>query len=532
MIGASGERETGYVRAAAHERQAPSFPVAACWVLVIVGGLLRTVVYLRAEPLWGDEAMLAANFDRPLMEQMTGLNYYQVAPPGFLLLTRLSYLVLGDKELALRLVPLLAGLLALPLFYQLARHVLPPVGTVLAVALFALSPYLIYYSTEVKQYSLDVLVTIAITLATLRTIRGGLSTAAALRLGVVGFVLVWFSQAAVFVLAGLGTVLLAVTIRARLPWRPFTQVAVFWAAGAVIVALASLISQSAETTEFMRHFWANSFLSPENPRQWFQALLMLMKHPGSLTLPFTGLLAMAGLLLVPKKRRMAFALLLAPLGIAFVMSLLQLYPWSPLGDYFRSGRLFLFAAPALILAVAAGAAEFALDRRLLFRLLGILLLMLLPFQPVMVTYAAFRPGRESDLGVRRPSVKPLMARLAAQWIPGDRIFVPASVVPVFDYYADRYPTLKGAIIQPRPASEALPSGRAWFLYQHTADLGGIQRVQQKLSQVGQPVRAYSAGLPALLLFDVHDTRSIAQRQAYAHNLSGVFQVWELVPPSR
>ena len=122
--------------------------------------------------------MVAANFSRPLSHQLSGLEYLQIAPPGFLLLARLSYLAFGAGDLALRLVPLLAGLVSLPVFYRLARRVLSPAGTTLASALFALSPYLIYYSTEVKQYGLDLLVAMVLTLSTLRTIEGGFSRAA------------------------------------------------------------------------------------------------------------------------------------------------------------------------------------------------------------------------------------------------------------------------------------------------------------------------------------------------------------------
>lgn len=70
----------------------------------------------------------------------------------------------------------------------------------LALALFAIFPSLIYYSSEVKQYSSDVM--FALLLLYLGT-RGR-----AMLLGVFGAVAVWFSHPAIFVLAGLGVVIM------------------------------------------------------------------------------------------------------------------------------------------------------------------------------------------------------------------------------------------------------------------------------------------------------------------------------------
>ena len=502
------------------------------WALLTIGALLRTAVYLQAEPLWGDEATLAANFSRPLCSQIAGLDYKQVAPPGFLLLTRLSFLTFGDGELALRLVPLLAGLLALPLFYRLARRLLPPFGVILATALFALSPYLIYYSTEVKQYSLDVLVAIGLTLATLRTVEEGFSVSAAIRLGVLGLVLVWFSQTAVFVLAGMGMVLAVWQISAGRRWQSLLVLAVFWGIGAGAATIASYSVQTQEQAAFMRWFWLRTFIPVDNPRVWLDALLMLIRHPGSIAVSVSGLLALVGLWFVPRNRRFPFALLLTPLAVAFAASMLQLYPWSPLAGYFRSGRLLLFAAPALLLGIAAGAAELARHGHRLLRVLGTSLMVVLPLQPAALSYTAFiAPGRGDDLAVRRPNIKPLMEQIAAEIQPGDRIFVLWTVAPVFAYYADEYPALQGARIQRREPDAILPSGRNWFLYQNKADLGGMERIQRQLNQLGQPVRVFTSGLPALLLYDVLDMRTPAERQVHAREPLGVFHVLELVIPS-
>ena len=76
-------------------------------------------------------------------------------------------------------------------------------GAVLAVGLFALSPGIALYAAETKQYSSDILVALALTELVLQWLerpdrrRTGV-------LVVAGLIAPFFSQPAVFVLAGLG----------------------------------------------------------------------------------------------------------------------------------------------------------------------------------------------------------------------------------------------------------------------------------------------------------------------------------------
>ena len=85
----------------------------------------------------------------------------QVAPPGFLIVSRTAVVAFGTSEYALRLFPLLCSLASLALFARIAARVLRGPGAVLAMALFALSPGIALYAAETKQYSSDILVALA-----------------------------------------------------------------------------------------------------------------------------------------------------------------------------------------------------------------------------------------------------------------------------------------------------------------------------------------------------------------------------------
>ncbi|HEU4453141.1 MAG TPA: glycosyltransferase family 39 protein, partial [Longimicrobium sp.] len=171
---------------------------------VAAGIVLRLMQYAVNRALWLDEALLTANllgrdwaglFGRPL-------DYAQTAPWGFLAAEKLISLVLGTSEYALRLLPLIAGIAGVLLAPRVARRLVSRPAVPLAVAVFALAPYLVYYSSEIKQYALDATLTLAVLGLAWDAARSPSPKRAALLLGAAGAAAVWFSQPVVFVLAG------------------------------------------------------------------------------------------------------------------------------------------------------------------------------------------------------------------------------------------------------------------------------------------------------------------------------------------
>ena len=70
----------------------------------------------------------------------------------------------GYSEETLQFVPLAAGVAAIVLFAHLAHRYLATWTAVIATAMFVVSDGLIYYASELKPYSSDVLVTIVLLL--------------------------------------------------------------------------------------------------------------------------------------------------------------------------------------------------------------------------------------------------------------------------------------------------------------------------------------------------------------------------------
>lgn len=112
-----------------HRNQA--WPRVALLATLALGIAARMAQYLSNRSLWLDEAYLALNIlGRDFSGLLRPLDNHQIAPPLFLWAVKLAVSLWGDGEAILRLVPLIGGILTLPLFYWLARRVLGPLGVI------------------------------------------------------------------------------------------------------------------------------------------------------------------------------------------------------------------------------------------------------------------------------------------------------------------------------------------------------------------------------------------------------------------
>jgi uncharacterized membrane protein len=172
--------------------------------LMFFGAALRTWQYMARGSLWLDEAAIARNVvARSYAQLLQPLDYAQIAPKGFLLAEKLAVSTFGPSEHAFRLYAFVLSLLALPLFYRLARLVLSQRAALVALAFFAVLGRPIYYASEAKQYSGDIFFAIVLLLAAVPVARGRQGAGNAIVLGITGAIAVWFSQPAVFVLLGI-----------------------------------------------------------------------------------------------------------------------------------------------------------------------------------------------------------------------------------------------------------------------------------------------------------------------------------------
>ena len=440
-------------------------------LLLLTGSALRIVPFLLDRSLWLDEAKLALNVvERSPAQLFRPLDYEQAAPVGFLLLEKGSVAVFGEGERALRLVPLLGGLGALGSFFFVVRRWLSPAESLLALALLALAQPLVYYATEVKQYSTDVLVALALLWAAGRALDAG--PPALWLLVPAGVIGVWLSHPAVFVAAGVGlTLVLSAWLGGdRRKATLFATAVAAWTASFLVHY--ALVLRRSDPTGFLVRFWADGF-PPLPPRSLAELLWPVRTFfdffvdPAGLGLAGLAAAAFAmGCWRYGRSDPRVLALLLSPGLFTLLAALLRLYPFPTsrsLDAYPLPGRVVLFLVPSAVILVAAGLGGVARaadrDRQVLAGAMAGFLFVSLAVDAV--TRPAYR--------IRLNEIRPLVAAIAREGHAGDTLALNVRAMPVFRYYVRRYES--GAGFVAGLAIVELPGTNRWNLYER--QLGAI-----------------------------------------------------------
>jgi hypothetical protein len=296
-----------------------------------------------------DESNLALNIrSRSLIELFQPLDNFQSAPVGFLTATKLVTMLLGYNDFALRLIPLLCGLVTLALLIWVSQKI-SPLSTPLAVAIVATSYFHIYYATEFKQYAVD----IALTLLYLGFVVQTAQAPTRKHIGIIaliGVVSVWFSNPMIFVLAGMGLVLWIHFIFKR-DWVTVRQLTVMGILQLISFAVVYWVSYRQIATgtqigDFMNKTWQAHFLRPNinSAMQFFFEIFTLISGFYN---PVLFILCLYGFVIgIIKIRKLWLWLILSPLLFTGIASFLELYP--------LANRFLLFILAPIIIIIAIG----------------------------------------------------------------------------------------------------------------------------------------------------------------------------------
>jgi len=478
-----------------------SFEYAAALLAIGFGLALRFRQYSLNLSFWLDEAMLALNIvNRNFGELVRPLDYDQGAPLGFLWIVKAVESVLGNHEYSLRLFTFLAGCLSLFALWWLVRQLIRPVGGVFALLVFASSRYLVSYGTQVKQYAVDVTVTLLLYLLGLSLFKKNAQAKDYWLLGFLGALSVWVSHAAVFTLGGLGLVLIGAAALKK-NWRStlyYGLVSVFWALNFAALYLIQYRSLAANT--YLTNFWADYFmpLSISAPAWAVDRLGGLFYNPGGLGLDVPSVLILvlflAGLIsLLIRERRWVWV---------FTLSLLFTLAASSLDKYPFGGRMGMFAVPGLLICLGEGievlrrpfASKPALGLVGALLLAGVLAYGSLSFSVEL----AFRPKLTENIA-------PTMAFLKSNYRAGDVIYLYRTSIPAFRYYAPKHglenaKIFDGADFHQNRAgyqselNQLAGNKRVWFLFSHLTDFEYVDDrdyIVAYANQLGQKKREFS-----------------------------------------
>jgi hypothetical protein len=329
--------------------------------LLALGVLWRTVRYLCQFPLWGDEAFVCLNFlDRDYHGLIQPLRFDQVAPLLFRWAEATMYHLLGGTEWALRLLPFLAGLGSLALFWRLAWLSLPSTAAaLLATGILAVAYYPVRHSCEVKPYALDLLMALILLVPAVCFLREPKRSRWLVILALVIPVVLGLSYPAVFIAAAVSVVLLPTVCRqsGRAVKLAFLTFNLFMAASFCGYYWLAGLGQYASMD---RDYWEGSF----PPRQPVALLTWLCQvhtgnlfaypigsHYGGSTLTFV--LCVVGAWQLWRQRRWELlGLAIVPFLLTMLAAAVHRYP------YGGSARVAQHLVPGICLLAGIGLAAF------------------------------------------------------------------------------------------------------------------------------------------------------------------------------
>ena len=473
---------------------------------ISVGVVLRLLGYFRNRSLWFDEAALAVNLvERPLAGLFRPLEFHQGAPVGFLVVEKSLTSVLGPSEFALRLLPLICGLLTVFLTAVVARFYVSRSAVPFAVALVAVNPSLIYFSSEVKQYSSDALVTLLLLCTFARLAESDWSGRWMAALAAIGSVAIWFSHPAVFLVAGAGIVLL---VSGRSDVRRIARLAsVLTAWGASLVLLYMVSLRHLANDHALLDFWGQYF--PPNPTgahtlMWlFDVFSASFHDPGGLAvLPGMGLFIVGWAGLFRRNRTLGWIVFWSGVGL-LLAAFAHKYP---LGS-----RLLIFAVPILLLLVAEGLATVC-DRLPHGNLVEVVVACLVLSLPALNAIRGVS-------GIRRDDIRPVIQYVNARAAPSDDWYVYFQAQPQMRYYSDVFGmSVKwklgsdcggDAACYARDVDSLIGGSRAWIIFSHVLVRDGTDDrtiLVALLNQKGRCLEEFSSGSAHAYLYDFSMSR--------------------------
>ncbi len=394
----------------------------------LVGIGLSIYQYIFNRSLWLDEAKLAHNIvDRDYLELLEPMDSNQVAPFLFLWIERFFCQVFGINEFSLRLLPLIAFFCSIFLVFKVSKLLIKN-STIswLVLVLFCLSPLLIYYATEVKQYMLDVFVTLLLYYLFLRSYTSNFYKLVTLIIA--GVICVFLSNISIIILFTLSVYFVLFEYKNnKIALIPIP----FWILAFVLYYFQFIFNHPVRNA--MQEYWNFAFL-PKNPFSvefWFwiakktrMVFVYLLNFPDKFNFFVIPLLLYVfGLVRYVYKQdfKVVFALIF-PVLVHLALSYLEIYPFHV--------RMILYQIPLYLIPIAISL-SFSYDKLTRYVKSKWFLVIVCFCLPMLLFVQAFVKQYPFQI----EEVRPLYAYIKEHAELEDTIYVYCGSVDAFLYYS-------------------------------------------------------------------------------------------------
>jgi hypothetical protein len=321
-------------------------------VIIAISCIFLIIQYLSNRALWIDESAVALNIlNRDYLGLLKPLDYGQLTPLLFLLISKFNFSLVSHSELGLRLFSLLSFIASLLLVKKLISIFFKSYTVqIIVLSLFAFNLSYIYFASEFKQYIVDVFVCLSILNVNFKTFKTDNQK--------------YITICALYILAILLSHVAILIIFSMSIYHLFSQ----WQVKKInrtffISHLIFMMVYGLFYLKFMYHhplqgalakYWQNCFL----PINSISAFTLFFKHKFSMIFAdffqfgkwigaFLMILFTLGIFSTIKKKNYTFFIItILPIITHLVLSALKAYPFDL--------RLILYLTPLIIFLIGAG----------------------------------------------------------------------------------------------------------------------------------------------------------------------------------
>lgn len=414
--------------------------------ILAIGFIIIIREYIGGRSLWVDEAMLALNMNKSFGELSGILDNHQTAPILFLFISKILVLIFGISDYTVRLLPLLAGLGSLFVFYLISKKLFDIKGSIIAIALYISTDRLIYYANEFKQYSVDVFVSLIFIYLLIGIFEDGINGKNNLLILFTGMICIWLSYTSIIILFVFIIFLYFkfILIKNKKMIISTTIIGSIWLANILLLYFFVFKQNPDYQYQPLIEYWSGYFMPfpfqgysdiiwlPKAIKDFFvyftnSNFLFIREYPiikDILAYIFMALFVFGIYLIFKSKKRYLSAYIILILTIAIIVSAFNVFPF---GD-----RMVLYIVPLMLIMCTHGIAGI-ISRRKKAKIIPVILLIIifvLPF--ISRIYHLIEPTNKSE-------IKAVISYFENNKQAGDKIFIKNHEVyylPQYTFYSD------------------------------------------------------------------------------------------------
>lgn len=329
--------------------------IHALVALTAAAALLRFLT-LRTQSYWYDEAITVELVRRPFHSMLGALPHSESTPPLYYMLAWIWSRMFGTGEAGLRSLSAVIGTVTVPATYAAAQALISRRSALVAAALVAVSPLLIWYSQEARAYALLVLFGV-LSLIPLRRAAGRRAARPLATWAIVAGLALATHYFALFLVAAE-----AIWLLRRASERRVAAAAVV-AVAAAATALAPLAAYQARYSQHTA--WISNSGGIGSRAEYFLHQLVVGAYPAShirLLIAAVPALVLVGLFTWTEREEREGAFVVLGLGLVAiaspaVLALVGDHFFGGRGDYFIYRNLIVATVPLTIAAAAVIGAQ-------------------------------------------------------------------------------------------------------------------------------------------------------------------------------